>query len=82
MSIRAVTFEMTGSTAILRYHLDRQPNDFDYDSVDMVATNLDSGSQAPKWEKIEVECSMHTERLSNLRPEEIVVYARREYDMA
>lgn len=52
----AVGYNQVGSVLILSY-LDREPNNFDYESIDVVAVNFDVlGAKGGPVTKIDVDC--------------------------
>ncbi len=65
---------------IIRYYLIREPTEFDYESIDMVATELDT-TLSRKINIIDVECIFSDELIRDLDPLDGFVYARREYEM-
>ncbi len=68
----------------MRYYLDRPPIEFDYDSIDVVATNLCAAMPENRWQTLDVECihlGGNRGREEIWREGEIVIYARREYEM-
>lgn len=69
-----------GGFVLIRYYLDRQPLDYDFESIEVVATNLDAlGGKKRDINKIDVQCVYAdgiqgaSEALSGF------IYSRREY---
>lgn len=66
---------------LIRYYLDRNPMEFDYESIEMVSTELDSITPINYWNRIELECVFSKKLKKDLDPLDGFVYSRREYDM-
>ncbi|MEY9533998.1 hypothetical protein [Sinorhizobium fredii] len=82
-SIRAIAIGWSNNaTLIIRYYLDRQPNAFDQESLEVVATNI-TASVGPEFvEHIEIDFQFQKCPLGELDPLSGFVYCRREYDMS
>ncbi len=81
-SIRAVAVSLSeNNSLIIRYYLDREPLDFDYESMEVVATNISSLVGLDKISCIELECEYAVEPIGKLECLDGFVYSRREYDM-
>ncbi len=66
---------------VIRYYLDREPSDYDYESIEVVATNLDALLPI-KLKKLDIECVQYKdESFNNIDPLSGFFYARREYDL-
>ena len=81
-SIRAVAvkYEISGEL-LIRYYLDREPSDFDRESIEVVATNFDATSPQNSLHKIDVECVFYDGPANRMDALDGFVYARREYEM-
>ncbi len=80
--IRAVAMKYTqDKELLLRYYLDREPTDFDYESIEVVATNFDATAPSYLFEKLDVECVFSSELGKDLDPLDGFIYSRREYEM-
>lgn len=65
----------------IRYYLDREPNDFDFESIETVATNLDS-SLPRQINSLNVECMHCKEKhLRDVDPLSGFFYSIRNYDL-
>lgn len=82
-NIRAIALKYTieKKHLVIRYYLDREPTDFDYESIDIVAMELSSGSAGVYFDKCDVECIYSAEPKGKLEPLDGFIYARREYDL-
>ncbi len=79
--IRNIAIRYTNKKELLiRYYLDREPVDFDYESIEMVETELES-VLVERINKIDLECVFHKGARKDIDPLDVVIYARREYDM-
>jgi len=81
-NIRAIAVGYhSGGSVLIRYYVDRQPTDFDLESLEVVATNLDAlGGKKQKIEKIDIQCLCSKEAKKDLDPISGFVYSRREYE--
>jgi len=80
-SIRGIAVKYVKNKKLLiRYYLDREPLDFDYESIEVVATNLDSTISSDSVIDIELECVYSNKALNCLESLDGFIYARREYD--
>ena len=65
---------------LLRYYLDREPIEYDYDSIEMVVDEITANtSSSSDITKIEIECVYSTEPQNQLDSLDECIYARREY---
>ena len=56
-NIRAIAIGYDNDSITFRYYLDREPIDFDYESLEIVATNFDACSPASiPIKNIDIEC--------------------------
>ncbi|VFR22148.1 hypothetical protein BRI6_4088 [plant metagenome] len=80
--IRAVAVSLSDERQLtIRYYLDREPTDFDWESLEVVATNLSAQVGLDKIAHVELECQFSDQPLGKLDFMDGVVYSRREYDM-
>ncbi len=64
---------------LIQYYLDRDPCDYDWESAEIVSTNLDAlGGKPHKLRKIEINCIHSTSPIGTLDALSGFVYARRE----
>jgi hypothetical protein len=81
-SIRGIAISYSeNNTLIIRYYLDREPLDFDHESMEVVATNISSLVGLEKISRIELECEYAWGPIGKLNCLDGFVYCRREYDM-
>jgi hypothetical protein len=81
-NIRAIAVGYYDSGFVLiRYYLDRQPTDFDLESLEIVAANLDAlGGKEQAIKKIDIQC-VHAEGAKrDLDPISGFLYSRREHE--
>ena len=81
-SIRAiaVTFD-EGNHLLIRYYLNRAPIDFDYESLEIVATNISASAGTSMIAHIEIECQFSTHPVGVLDALDGFIFVRREYDL-
>lgn len=65
---------------LIRYYLEHEPTDFDRESAEVVATNVDAASSEASISKIDVECLYVSGPLRDLPSLSGFVYARREFN--
>ena len=78
-AIRAVAVQLNDQELIIRYYLDRAPEEFDFDSLKTVCTNLYSAT-SEKVPQIKIEA---THGVGPWKDEDALdgfVYVRREYE--
>ncbi|WP_175234150.1 colicin [Achromobacter mucicolens] len=69
-----------GGFVLIRYYLDRQPIDYDFESIEVVATNLDAlGGKKRDINKIDVQCVYADGIQGALEALSGFIYSRREY---
>ncbi|MDE1131606.1 MAG: hypothetical protein OSA49_08590 [Ascidiaceihabitans sp.] len=79
-NIRAIAVGLGDSDdVLLRYYIDRIPTEFDTESIEVVATNLDATLEEGRLKKLDVECIHSTALLRDIEPLNGFIYARREY---
>lgn len=67
-----------GGDITIRYYLDRKPTDFDYESIDLVAVELDAITPTDNFAKLDTECLFSDLPGNELDPLDFIAYARRE----
>ena len=79
--IRVIAVKFSEAHELLvRYYLDREPNEDDYDSVDMLISEvLANTSNATEITYYKGECVFSKEHMRELNQLDEVIYARREY---
>ena len=79
--IRLISARFTeNNELLLRYYLDREPIEYDYDSIDMVISEITANTAcATDITKTETECIYSPEPQNELDSLDECVYARREY---
>jgi hypothetical protein len=81
-NIRAIAIKLTNNRVInIRYYLDREPTNDDYESVDMVASNLEASMPLGYFKELNTECVFSNDPISELDSLNGFYYARREYEM-
>lgn len=74
----AIGYEQDGGL-LIQYYLDREPKEYDWESLEIVSTNLDSlGGKLHEIPKIEINCVYSTSPIGTLDPLSGFVFARRE----
>jgi len=79
INIRAIAISYENKKIILRYYLDREVLNYDYESLEVVATNLDSTIPI-QLEALKIECFFTEEVIKDIDPLDGFFYVRREYD--
>lgn len=81
-AIRAVAISISEkNTLVIRYYLEREPVDFDYESLEVVATNVTALVGAHRIPHVRIECEYASKPIGELECLGEFVYSRREYDM-
>jgi len=81
-AIRAIALSLTDDRILLIcYHLDRQPTDFDWESLEVVATNISASIGQKEISEINLECKFSSGPIGRLEDLEGFVFCRREYDL-
>ena len=82
-SIRAIAAQFTEEKSLtLRYYLDRDPRDGDFESLSMVmGVILSNTSSSNEIGEVHEECFHSHEILSSIDVLDCLVYARREYEL-
>lgn len=79
-NIRAIAIGYNdGGEVLIRYYLDREPTEFDLESIEIVATNFDAlGGKGQEIDKIDVQCKHAEGAKRSLDPLSGFIYFRRE----
>jgi hypothetical protein len=78
-SIRAIAIALSkDKTLLIRYYLDREPTDEDFESMEIVATNVSSAIGSEPIEHIDIDCQMGVGPIGNLDTLEGLIYCRNE----
>ncbi|OZI47989.1 colicin [Bordetella genomosp. 5] len=81
-AIRSIAISLDDDGRLLiRYYLDRQPTDFDWESLEVVATNISASMGQDKITQIDLECKFELGPIGMLESLGGFVYSRREYDL-
>jgi hypothetical protein len=82
-AIRAIAISFSNKNELMiRYYLDREPTEFDFESIDVLLANVFSGlGRGEEIDSASGECiySGHEFRLKDLDALDGFIYARREY---
>ncbi len=83
INIRVIAIGFTSDCELtVRYYLDREPKEFDYDSIQMVVSEvLANTSNEAQIKNVIEECKYSVEPMSEIDRLGGLVCARREYDM-
>jgi len=80
-AIRGIAVSLTEEGHLrLRMYLDRIPTEYDLESIDTIATNLDAAIGKEKISKIDIECEFSERYSRDIESLDGFVYFRREYD--
>ena len=74
--IIAIAIKYDDQSLLIRYYLDRNPIDFDYESIEVVATNLDATSKN-LFTKLDVECVFYSGQLNMMDSLDGFFYVKR-----
>jgi len=83
-SIRCIAIKYTEEKILfIRYYLDRAPTDMDYESMEVLATDIsvETGLDLNLIKGIEIDCQFSSSPIGKIDPLDGFVYARREYDI-
>jgi len=81
-SIRAIAVALSENrTLMIRYYMDREPTEMDYESMETVATNISASIGLDAISHIDLNCQYAATPLGNLDCLDGLVYCRREYDV-
>lgn len=81
-AIRAIAISLADDrTLLICYYLDRLPTGFDWESLEVVATNISASIGRDKVSHIDLDCKFVLGPIGSLDPLGGFVYCRREYDL-
>ncbi|WP_440093848.1 colicin [Pseudomonas syringae] len=81
-AIRAIALSLTDDrTLLIRYYLDREPIDFDWESLEVITTNISASIGQEKILLINLECKFGQDSIGSLERFGGFVYCRREYEL-
>lgn len=81
-AIRAVAVSSANDRTLrICYYLDRQPTDFDWESLEVVATNFSASIGQEKVSHIDLDCKFSMGPIGHLDYLDGFIYCRREYDL-
>ncbi|GHU24766.1 hypothetical protein AGMMS50243_28280 [Betaproteobacteria bacterium] len=66
---------------MIRYYMDRTPTEMDYESMEIVATNISASIGLDAISHIDLDCQYATDPIGKLDQLDGLVYGRREYDI-
>lgn len=81
-AIRAIAISLSDDGVLLiRYYLDRSPTDFDWESLEVVATNISASIGQEKISHVDLDCKFVLGSIGRLECLDGFIYCRREYDL-
>lgn len=81
-SIRAIAIaQSTNHVLTIRYYLDREPIDLDYESIEVLATNVSAAVGRDVIKHIDVDCQFAAAPVGALEVLDGFIYCRREYEL-
>ncbi|TQJ97610.1 colicin [Achromobacter sp. SLBN-14] len=81
-AIRAIALSLSDDRKLfICYYLDRHPKEFDWDSLEVVATNMSASIGKEKISHIDIECKFSMDPIGSLDCFDGFAYCRREYDL-
>jgi hypothetical protein len=81
-AIRAIAVSFnTESHLLMRYYLDREPRDADYESLEIVACQILSANGDVLIKKFDIDCQYLAGSFKNVDGLDSFVYSRRENDL-
>ncbi len=69
-------------TLLIRYYLDKEPSEFDNESIEVLATNISASIGTDKLKRIDIQCEHSSLPLGKLDCLTGFIYCRREYDLS
>jgi hypothetical protein len=79
--IRAIAARYNERHLLIRYYLDREPSEFDWDSINVVSTNLTATTPSILVTAVDLECVYSALLGRDLDPLGGFIYFRREHDV-
>lgn len=81
-AIRAIALSLSDDrTLFICYYRDRHSKEFDWDSIEVVATNISASIGEEKINHIDIECKFSLDPIVSLDCFDGFAYCRREYDL-
>jgi hypothetical protein len=81
-SIRAIAVGLTENRNLtIRYYLDRIPTEMDYESMEVVATNISASVDLDTIANIDLDCQYVINPIGSLEYLDGFIYCRREYEI-
>ena len=81
-AIRAIAISLSDDGGLLiRYYLDRPPKDFDWESLEVVASNISASIGQDKITHVDLECRFLPGSIGRLECLDGFIYCRREHDL-
>lgn len=81
-AIRAIAISLSDDGVLLiRYCLDRSPTDFDWESLEVVATNISASIGQDKISHVDLDCKLVLGSIECLECLDGFIYCRREYEL-
>lgn len=81
-SVRAIAIKLSeGNLMLIRYYLENEPTEIDYESIETVATNISASIGLEKIKKIDVDCQYSNLPFGKLDCLDGLIYCRREYEL-
>ena len=82
-AIRAIALSLGENRVLLiRYYVDRNPTEFDWESLEVVATNISASIEQDKIEHIDLDCKFSLDPIGKMECLDGFIYCRREYDLS
>ncbi|POQ01019.1 colicin [Pseudomonas syringae pv. syringae] len=80
-AIRAIGLTLKDDrTLLIFYYLDRQPTDFDWENLEVVATNISASIGQDKIPQIVLDCKFESGSIGSIEHLGGFVYCRREHE--
>lgn len=81
-SIRAIAISFSESKKLtIRYYLEKDPTEFDFESIEVVATNISAATELDLIKEIDVDCQQLAGTIGSADHLDGFIYCRREYDL-
>lgn len=81
-AIRAIAISLSDDRGLfIRYYLDRPSTVFDWESLEVVATNISASIGQDKISHVDLDCKFLLDSIGRLECLDGFIYCRREYDL-
>ena len=81
-AIRAIAISLADDRTLrICYYLDRRPTDFDWESLEVIATNISASIGQEEISHIDLDCKFVLGSIGCLDCLDGFIYCRREYDL-